>query len=406
MGVRAGRRLQHGPFRTLVGGQCLGEGGDGLAQAAFAQFVVFDVSHGATPARIASLLAVTLLPFSLVGPFAGVLIDRWSRRRVLVVMSLVRAALTLASVGTVMSRSEVGAFVGVLLLLSTSRFVLAAKGASLPRTVPHADLVTANSVSSVAGLTAVFAGALAGVTFVGWSAAAGFVAAAALYLAAAAVFRWLPDVGGGTAERPLLHSLRRALADVTQGLRAVGRPDIGPPLSAVWLHRLLLGAGFVTVVLVADSRFHLQISGYGLALAATGVAAFLGSLAAPACARRRPPLRLLPVLFLPPAAAAFMGGLAPHLAVLVAGLAVTAFSFQMLKVLVDALVGGASPDAVRGRVFAVYDVLYNVAFVLAGLLMVPLWSPDRVRPLLWGLAAAFVGGWLLYARVTSRVLAR
>ena len=56
--------------------------------------------------------------------------------------------------------------------------------------------------------------------------------------------------------------------------------------------------------------------------------------------------------------------------------------------------------------FAVYDVLYNVAFVLAGLLMVPLWEPGRVRVLLWGLAAAFVLGWLVFARVTSRTLAR
>ena len=406
MGVRAGRGLLHGSFRTLVAGQCLGEGGDGLAQAAFAQFVVFEVGPGATPARIAALLAVTLLPFSVVGPLAGVLIDRWPRRKILVVTSLARAVLTLAAVGTVVARSEAGAFVGVLLLLSTSRFVLAAKGASLPRTVPRADLVAANSISSVAGLAAVFVGAVGGVAFVGWSAVAGFVAAAVLYLAASVAFARLPDVGGGAGEHRLLRSLRRAVADVGQGLRAIGNPEIGRPLVAVWLHRLLLGAGFVTVVLVSNERFHLEISGYGLALGATGVAAFLGSLAAPVAARHLPPLALVPILFLPPAAAAFAGGLVPSLPVLVAGLAVTAFSFQMLKVLVDALVGGASPDEVRGRVFAVYDVLYNVAFVLAGLLMVPLWEPGRVRLLLWGLAAAFVLGWLVFARVTSRALNR
>ncbi|HET7358097.1 MAG TPA: MFS transporter [Nocardioidaceae bacterium] len=406
MSVLAGRRLLHGSFRILVTGQCLGQGADGLAQAAFAQFVVFEVGPGATPGRFAALLAATLLPFSVVGPFAGVIIDRWPRRRILVVTSLVRAALTLASVGTVVARSEAGAFVGVLLLLSTSRFVLAAKGASLPRTVARADLVPANSISSVAGLAAVFVGAVGGVAFVGWSAMAGFLAGAVLYLAASAVFTGLPDVGGGTGDHRLLRSLGDALADVGNGLRAVGRPEIGRPLAAVWSHRLLLGAGFVTVVLVSNSRFHLEISGYGLALTATGVAAFLGSLAAPVAARHLPPLALVPMPFLPPAAAAFVAGAVPTLPVLVAGLAVTAFSFQTLKVLVDALVGGASPDEVRGRVFAVYDVLYNVAFVLAGLLMVPLWAPGRVRVLLWGIAVAFVLGWLVFARVTSRTVPR
>jgi apolipoprotein N-acyltransferase len=395
---RAWRRLLHGPFRTLVTGQALGQAADGLAQIAFAQFVVFEVGRGATPGRIAALLAVTLLPFSLVGPFAGVVIDRWPRRRVLVAMSLLRSALTLAAVATVAVGSEPGAFVGVLLLLSTSRFVLAAKGAVLPRTVPLHELVPANAISAVAGMVAVFVGAVGGAAFVGWSAEAGFVLATLLYIAAAATFIRLPDVGGGDG-RMLLRRLRLALLDVVDGVRALRSPRIGRPLSAVALHRLLLGAGFVLLVLVADSQFGLEVSGYGLALAVTGVAAFAGSLAAPACARRWSPVALLPLAFLPPAAALYAGGLAPNLVVLVVGLGITAWSFQLLKVLVDALVGGATEDEVRGRVFSVYDVLYNVAFVLAGLLMVPLWDPSRIRPLLWWLAAAFLAAWLVFARL-------
>ena len=397
-GWRAGRRLLRGSLRTLVTGQCLGQAADGLAQIAFAQFIVFEVGRGATPARIASLLAVTLLPFSLVGPFAGVVIDRWPRRRVLVLMSLLRTALTLAAVVTVVNRWEPAAYVGVLLLLSTSRFVMAAKGASLPRTVAPDELVTANAISSVAGMTSAFVGAVAGAAFVARSAPAGFVVAGALYLVAATVFARLPDVGGGGG-RHVLRRIRQVFLDVRDGLVAVGDPEIGRPLAAVWLHRLLLGAGFVLLVLVADSQFRLGISGYGLALGVTGVAAFVGTVAAPVCARRWPPVALLPLTFLPPAAAVYAGGLVPNLVVLVAGVGVTAMSFQLLKVLVDALVGRASPDLVRGRVFSVYDVLYNVAFVLAGLLMIPLWEPARVRTLLWWLAVAFVLGWLLFARL-------
>ena len=399
--VRVGKtwpRLLHGPFRTLVAGQSLGQAADGLAQIAFAQFVVFEVGRGATPGRIAALLAVTLLPFSLVGPFAGVVIDRWPRRKVLVTMSLLRAALTVAAVATVVVGSEPGAFVGVLLLLSTSRFVLAAKGAVLPRTVPIDELVPANAISAMAGMVAVFVGAVGGATFVGWSAGAGFVLATLLYVAAAVTFVRLPDVGGGDG-RMLLRRLRLALVDVMDGARALRNPSIGRPLGTMALHRFLLGAAFVLLVLVADSQFGLEVSGYGLALAVTGVAAFAGSIAAPACARRWPPVALLPLAFLPPAAALYAGGLAPNLVVLVVGLGITALSFQLLKVLVDALVGGATVDEVRGRVFSVYDVLYNVAFVLAGLLMVPLWEPTRVRPLLWWLAVAFSAAWLAVARL-------
>jgi MFS-type transporter involved in bile tolerance (Atg22 family) len=398
-GWAAARRIWHGTFRGLVVGQGLGQAADGLAQIAFAQFVVFDASRGATPARLAAVLAVTLLPFSLVGPFTGVLIDRWSRRQVLVVMSFVRAALTLAALATVVTRSEAGAFVGVLLLLSTSRFVLAAKGAALPGTVDRSDLVTANAVSAIGGMSASFLGAIGGSAFVGHSAAAGFIAASVLYTAAGFAWVRLPELGG-RGGKGLASGLRESLAEVREGLRTIARTaDIRRPLAAVWLHRLLLGAGFVLVVLLSDARFHLKIAGYGLALGATGVAAFVGSIAAPACARRWRPAVLIPFTFLPPAAAVFLGAIFTNLAVMIFALGLTGFSFQLLKVLADAMVGGASADAVRGRVFSLYDVLYNVAFVLAGLLMIPLWKPARDHVLLGSLAVAFLIGGGLFASV-------
>jgi MFS family permease len=265
----------------LVGGQCFGQLGDGLAQITFAQFVLFDVARGATPGRIAAVLAVTLLPFSLVGPAAGVWIDRWDRRRTLVVVSALRAVLTVAGIATVETRSTIAAYVGVLVLLSSSRFVLAAKGAALPRTVARADLVTGNAVSSLAGMTASFVGAIGGSLIVGRSTVVGFLLAAILYLSAAVVFTRLPDVGG-RQRVALLSRLRRLAGELAEGVRAAaGVAAIRQPLLAVAAHRLLLGAGFVVLVLIADSGYHLRISGYGIALAATGLAGFAGSLVAP-----------------------------------------------------------------------------------------------------------------------------
>jgi apolipoprotein N-acyltransferase len=388
-----------GPFGRLVAGQSLGQLADGLAQIAFAQFVLFDIARGATPARIAAVLAVTLLPFSLVGPVAGILIDRWDRRRTLVVVSVLRALLALAGIVTVETRSAAAAFVGVLLLLSSSRFVLAAKGAALPRTVPLADLVTGNAVSSLAGMTASFIGAVGGSLIVGRSTAAGFSLAAVSYLVAAVVYRRLPDVGG-RQRVALLSRLRRLATELAEEIRTAVRVSaIRWPLLAVATHRLLLGAGFVVLVLIADSRYHLRISGYGVALAAAGLAAFAGTLVAPPLAQRYTAPVLVPAAFLPAAGAAYIGGLFPSLPVLVCCVSVVAFAFQVLKIAADALVGGNSPDAVRGRVFAVYDVLYNVSFVVAGLLMVPLWRAGRERPLLWLIAAGFVLGWVVIGAV-------
>jgi MFS-type transporter involved in bile tolerance (Atg22 family) len=241
-----------------------------------------------------------------------------------------------------------------------------------------------------------FLGAIAGSAFVGHSAAAGFIAASVLYAWAGVVWMRLPELGGRVRQE-FATGLRQALAEVREGLRAIAAaPDIRRPLAAVWLHRLLLGAGFVLVVLLSDARFHLKIAGYGLALGATGVAAFLGSLAAPACARRWSSSRLIPLTFLPPAAAVLLGAIFTNLVVMIGALGLTGFSFQLLKVLADAMVGGASPDGVRGRVFSIYDVLYNLAFVLAGLLMIPLWRASRAHVLLGGLALAFLASGVLF----------
>lgn len=397
-GWRGARRLLRGPLRVLVAGQALGQAGDGFAQIAFAQLVVFDIGRGATPARVAGVLAATLLPFTIVGPFAGVLIDRWNRRRLLVVVSWCRAALAVAAAGIAVAGSEPLAYLGVLLLLSSSRFVLAGKGAVLPRTVAPGELVTANAVSAVVGMTAAFLGAVAGSLFVSASVPAGFFAATVGYLAAGAMFHRLPDVGGGVTTTALASRLRQVWVELMDGARVIVRqPDVRRPLVCVWTNRLLLGAGFILLVLVADSRYHLQASGYGLALAATGVAAFVGTLAAPWLARRWRPQDLLPLAFLPPAVAALVAGYSPTLLGLLVTLAVAAVSFQCLKVLADALVGRATADTVRGRVFAAYDVLYNAAFVLAGLAMIPIWQVGQERALLWWLAAAFVAGWLTFA---------
>lgn len=399
-GWRDARALLRGRFRTLVVGQATGQLADGMAQIAFAQFVLFDVGRGATPERVALVLAATLLPFSVVGPLAGVLIDRWDRRRTLVVVSWLRAGLALSGILAVVTGSQAIAFTGVLLVLSSSRFILDAKGAVLPRTVDGKDLVRANAVSGLLGMSAAFLGAVGGAMFVARSVTAGFVVAAVGYAAAGAVFQRLPYAGGGHQEARVTSVLRGLLRGLRAGVAITARTAaLRRPLLAVCLHRLLLGAGFILLVLVSDRRYHLSAPGYGLALAVTGVSAFAGTLLAPWMVRRMPVEALLPLAFLPPAAACAVAGYEPSLAALLGAVSVTAVSFQCLKVLADAMLGRASPDAIRGRVFSLYDVLYNVAFVLAGLLMVPLWHPGAERALLWWLGAAYLLGWLLLARV-------
>ena len=80
-------------LRRLVFVRVLSAFGDGAFQGALAVLVLFSPERQTDPAEIAAGFAVLLLPYSVIGPFAGALLDRWSRRRVIVWANLTRCAL-------------------------------------------------------------------------------------------------------------------------------------------------------------------------------------------------------------------------------------------------------------------------------------------------------------------------
>ena len=145
-------------FRRLLGVRLASQLSDGVLQAALASYALFGQDQ-ATAAEIATALAVVLLPFSLLGPFAGVFLDRWSRRQVLVLANLVRVAIALVLAGVVAAGLPDPVFYGVVLLcLSVNRFLLAGLSASLPHTVAPDDLLTANALTPTAGTLAFLVG--------------------------------------------------------------------------------------------------------------------------------------------------------------------------------------------------------------------------------------------------------
>ena len=86
---------RHRYFRRLLAVRVAVQSSDGVLQVALAAYVLFSPERQPDAVSIAIVLAITLLPFSILGPFAAVVIDRVSRRQVLVVANLARAAVTL-----------------------------------------------------------------------------------------------------------------------------------------------------------------------------------------------------------------------------------------------------------------------------------------------------------------------
>src|SRR6185369_143898 len=134
--------------------------GDGLFAAGLAGAILFNPEREATPLAIAGSFAVLYLPYSLLGPFAGALLDRWDRRQVLMGANLGRLLLVLGVAGLLAaSAGDRAILFGALVVNGLTRFVSSGLSAALPDVVPRTQVVAMNSVATATGGAAAFFGA-------------------------------------------------------------------------------------------------------------------------------------------------------------------------------------------------------------------------------------------------------
>ena len=128
--------VRHRDFRRLFATRLTSQAADGVFQAALASLFFFSPERQTSAGSVAAAFATLLLPYSLVGPFAGVLLDRWRRRQVLVYANLVRAGMVLGVAGlSAADVTGVPLYAAVLACLSVNRFFLAGLSAALPHVV-------------------------------------------------------------------------------------------------------------------------------------------------------------------------------------------------------------------------------------------------------------------------------
>ena len=375
------RSLLHRPdFRRLLGTRLLSQFGDGVFQASLAGTVLFNPQRAADPVDVAAGFAVLLLPYSLVGPFAGVWLDRWSRRQVLVHANLLRAALVAVVAGLVLVGVDGTPFyVAGLAVFSVNRFLLAGLSAGLPHTVDPPSLVSANAVSTTSGAVVTVVGGAAGLGLLqlvgpGDGGYAGLTLAAALpYVAAAAVAAAFsrPSLGPDHLTRSARLSAREVLVGLVAGARHVAahRPAWAA-LTAITLHRL--GYGVLTLMTLllyrntfaSDGFFRGGLVGLGQVVAAGGIGTLLAAVVTPRAVRRMGTRRWIALLLAGGGAAQVALGLLFVPAGIVAAGFVLGFMSQGVKICVDSTLQESVADDYRGRVFSFYDTLFNVSFVV------------------------------------------
>ncbi len=429
--------LRRRGFRRLLLTRLPGQFGDGVFQAALAGTVLFDPQDATDPLDVAAGFAVLLLPYSLVGPFVGVLLDRWSRRQVLLVSNLVRSVLVVLVAGLVHAQVQgAGFYLAGLAVFSVNRFVLSALSAGLPHTTgtpspspalpPDPALVPANALSTTSGAVATVVGGgaaigvlqLTGATSAGYAAVA--LCAAVPYLLAAASAAGFrrdalgPDgreaTTGPAAGLPLLGALRTGVSGLVAGARHIrDRRPATLALSVLGGHRLLYGLLTMTILLLyrgtfpADgSLFPGGLAGLGQVLAAGGVGTLLAASCTPPVVRRIGTRRWTVLLLSVAGVTQCVLGPLFRPELVVAAALVHGFVAQGVKICVDSTLQQTVDDAYRGRVFSVYDTLFNVMNVSA-LVVAALLLPAGGRSVAMVLTIA--GGHLLLAAAYARLSA-
>ncbi|MGN6129115.1 MAG: MFS transporter [Nocardioidaceae bacterium] len=422
--MKAARHLAHllrGQwFRRLFTVRVASQLTDGVFQVAIAAYVIFSPERQPSPGAIAGALAVVLLPFSVLGPFVGVLLDRWSRRQVLAWSNFTRVGLVTVLAATVHAGLRgPGLFVLILACLSVNRFLLAGLSAALPHVVTPEDLITANALTPTAGTLAFLVGLAAGTVsrIVGDHLGADgdtvvLALAAVLYGVAGALALRIPRALLGPDPDPDRPDVRSAVGDVARGLldglRHLGhRRPAAHGLTAIGLHRFFYGVATVSLILLYRNYFHQQseadaaFAELSVAVLVSGVGFVAAAVLTPVVTERLTSRAwILTLLGTAAVTQVVPGALYTEPALLVSAFFLGVAS-QGIKICVDTLVQTHVDDAYRGRVFSLYDVIFNVAFVAAAALaaaVLPL--TGKSYGVLATLAAGYALTALWYAHVT------
>jgi predicted MFS family arabinose efflux permease len=238
-------------FRRLWLGQVISELGNWFNFIAALGLV--RVVSNADPEVTTILLVVRLLPFTMFAPFAGAFVDRWSRRKVMIISDVVRVLVALAMLFVQRPEDLWIAYVCTVLLSFFGAFFEAAKNASVPNITGDRDLLAGNALMFSSRFLLMAFGAALG----GWTAATvGYKAAFvvnAISFAASAYSVWLIPESETKSARPAVETPTEKRAtywsDIREGWSYILRHG---PVAAILAINILWATGGGSVNLISD----------------------------------------------------------------------------------------------------------------------------------------------------------
>ncbi|HEX7676026.1 MAG TPA: MFS transporter [Bdellovibrio sp.] len=250
--------------------------GDFLALFAVLSVVAFQL-HG-TPAQVTWVQISYLLPTVLVGPFAGVFVDRWPLKPVLVFSDLIRGVLTLL----LLVATQLWHFYLILTLLSVvSSFFSPAQSVTIRTSVPKEGFLSANSLmQQVIYAMRIIGPGLAGLLVASFGASSCYLIdtvsflASAAFISSVAIKRPAVVHAQGEIER----GARKVFTDMSEGILFITRhPVVSFVLSALAAALFAIGCFGPLIAIYIRENMHVSARMFGFASAMIGLGLLLGS---------------------------------------------------------------------------------------------------------------------------------
>jgi len=359
--------LRQRNVNLLVSASLISSFGDTVLEIAL-PFYVYDVTRSAL--ATGAMFIASTLPILLIGPVAGVFVDRWDRKRVMMSADFIRAAIILALLFVHSQDTIWIAYVVGFGESAVSRFFAPAKSSLIPSLVSVDQLTVANALDSMSGnvvnLVAPAAGGalqvIAGLHSVVLVDSVSFLLSGML-IASISVSLSSPEVT--PAVNASLHAWAQVWQEWLEGLRLVRRERLVVTLFVV-MGLAMVGQGLLTSLNVVFVRVILHGSAqvFGWMVTAAGVGGLLGGIAAARMKVLIAPSTLIVLGFEAAGVILVVRTNVWNLPVFLVLTALAPLFITGLAVGMQTLLQLAVPDNFRGRVFAAFGTTTSLLLLM------------------------------------------
>lgn len=378
-------------FRFAMSGQMCSQMSDALTTFTLAEVLVFGPLGHASTSTLVSTMCSAAVPLLFAGPIAGRTADRVHRKHILMYGHFIRALLTLVAAVSILDDGRAVGFVSLALLTGLTRILYTARVTSIPQLVRRHELVGADSTSLILSVVAGALGAGLGSVLASTTPLIAFAIAALGQLVAAMLYRSIAaELGGGRSSKDC--DLKTLLAHLV-------RPRTKFAVLATTAHRLLLGLSLASVAMMIDARVQLSTAGSVVVLGSGAVGSFLGSMCAEWATETFPRRTIALLSFGLTALSMAIAAIIAHPFVGLGSLLAGAFLFQVLRVRSDASIQANVEPGALGQVFATYDIIYNLAFIIGGIAGVSLAPVTPYSVVVGAIVVAYIALAVMFATV-------